>query len=197
MKKILLLITFFTFINCSSQQKEEEFIKYSCECISEIPKNENTSELMIEASKCIALSSKKYADYIEDVIEKYLKGNPNSEYIDAQNWMKKELSEKLVRQCPRFNKILSKVAYPKVDSSTLIKRVANNICKEIDNLGDTELTWKKIDPIIIKQWDLHYEEIEKEYGKKDSEIEKFGSDIVKELVVNCNKYRSFTLKKNK
>ena len=201
MKKLLVLILIFNLSSCNSQKKEKtekSIVEYSCECISNIPEKENNAELIAETQKCISDSYEEYAEYVENLANKYFEKNPNAELEDAQNWIRKVLTEKLVKNCPRYSKIVSQVAFEKRNSSDIIKDVAKKVCEEINALKTTELSWNEIDPIFIRQTAMNDQAINEKYNLNDkAEMNKYSNDLVQELVVNCEKYKEFTIKMKK
>jgi hypothetical protein len=198
MRNILLLILIFNLSSCNSQKKEKKeknIVEYSCECITSIPENENNAELISETQKCITDSYEKYAEYVESLANKYFDKNPNAELIDAQNWIRKVVTKNLVKNCPRYSKIVSEVAFEKRNTSDIIKEVADKVCEEINSLKTTELSWNEIDPIFIRQTAMNDQAIRAKYNLDNkTEMKKYSTDLVQELVVNCEKYKQFTMK---
>ncbi len=198
MRNILLLILLFNLSSCNSQNKdktEKKIVEDSCECILSIPENKNNAELIAETQKCISDSYEKYAEYVENLAVKYFAKNPNAELVDAQNWIRKILTEKLVKNCPRYSKIVSQVAFENRNSSNIIKEVAYKVCEEIKLLKTTELSWNEIDPIFIRQTAINDQAIREKYNLNDkAEMNKYSTDLVQELVINCQKYKEFTVK---
>lgn len=201
MKNILLLILTLNLSSCNSGKKEkteQNIVEYSCECITRIPENENNAELVAETQKCITNSYEKYAKYVESLANKYFDENPNTELIDAQNWIRKVVTKNLVKKCPRYNKIVSEVAFEKRNSSYIIKDVADKVCEEINTLKTSELSWNEIDPIFIRQTAMNDQAISEKYDLNDkTEMKKYSTDLVQELVVNCEKYKQFTVEMEK
>jgi hypothetical protein len=198
MRNILLLILLFNLSSCNSQNKdktEKKIVEDSCECIFSIPENKNNAELIAETQKCISDSYEKYAEYVENLAVEYFAKNPNAELVDAQNWIRKILTEKLVKNCPRYSKIVSQVAFENRNSSNIIKEVAYKVCEEIKSLKTTELSWNEIDPIFIRQTAMNDQAIREKYNLNNkAEMNKYSTDLVQELVINCQKYKEFTVK---
>ena len=201
MRNLLLLILVFNLSSCNSQKKEKtekNIVEYSCDCITQIPENKDNSQLLAETQKCISDSYEVYEEYIENLANKYFKKNPNAELIDAQNWIRKVLTEKLVKNCPSYSKIVSQIAFEKRNNSEIIKEVAEKVCEEINALKVKELTWEEIDPIFVRQTVMYDQAIREKYNLNDkTEMKKYSTDLVQELVVTCEKYKQFTIKMKK
>ncbi|GAA3575575.1 hypothetical protein [Snuella lapsa] len=198
MRNLLLLILVFNLSSCHSQKKEKtekNIVEYSCDCIAEIPKDKDNQELLIETQKCISDSYEVYTKYVENLANKYFEKNPNAQLTDAQNWIRKVLTEKLVKNCPRYSKIVSQIAFKKRNDSDIIKEVAKKVCEEINALKVKELSWNEIDPIFVSQTVMNDQAIREKYDLNNkTEMTKYSTDLVQELVATCERYRQFTVK---
>lgn len=198
MTRLIVFFVFFSFTTCNSQMKKKNIIEFSCECITVIPEKDDDSELLVEIQNCISESYVTYHEYVDDLANKYFDKNPNAELVDAQNWIRKVLTERLVKECPRFSDFVSNTAFKDRNSTDLVKEISKQVCSEIDNLGDIELSWKVIDPIFVRQMKIYNREINAKYNLRDKEgMDDYSRDLVQELVSTCPKYKEFTLKTNK
>ena len=198
MNRSLLLIAIMLLTACNTQKKEKNIVQNSCDCISNISIGNEDPELVNEVQKCVSKSYEVYSEFVDDLVNKYLEKNKNSNLTDAQNWVRIWLSGKLVEHCPRYSKIVSEVALQNRNSTDLIKEIANEVCEEIKELGEMELSWKVIDPIFVRKLNKNNQAIMAKYNLNDKNgMNKYSTDLVQELMVSCEKYKQFAVQQTK
>jgi hypothetical protein len=198
MRKIYLIIVLLTFLSCNSQSKKS-LSEYSCECINRVSTELSGQELIAEIQKCVANGYEKYSSEVQKIMTDYMNDNSGSDLTSAQNHVRKVLTEQLIKECPRYAKITSDLLSKKRPvSSNIIQAVANEICDEINNLEQTKLSDKIVDPILIKVTMKYDSQIRNEYNLSDREqMKKYSYDLSFKLMADCEKYKVFGIQKQK
>jgi len=198
MKNLYLTIILLTFLSCDAQNKKS-LSEYSCECINKISTELSQQELIAKIQKCVSDGYEKHADEVQKIMTDYTNKNPNSNLTSSQNHVRKVLTENLIEQCPRYAEITSNlVSKERPVSSDIVKTVANEICEEINNLEETKLSDKIVDPILMKITMKYDSQIRNEYNLSDREqMKKYGYDLSYKLMADCEKYKVLGIQKQK
>ncbi len=198
MKNLYLTIIFLSCLSCYTQNKET-LSEYSCECINNIPTESSQQNLIAEMQKCVGDGYEKHSEEVQKIMTDFKSKNPNSDLTSQHNHVRKVLTENLIKDCPRYAKITSDlVSRQRPVSSNIIKTVADEICNEINDMGEIVLSDKIVDPILMKFSMKYDNQIRKEYNLSDREqMKKYAYDLSYKLMADCEKYKVFGIQKQR
>lgn len=198
MRNFYLTIILLSFMSCNAQNKKT-LSEYSCECINKISTDLSQQNLIAEIQKCVSDGYEKYSDEVQEIMTDFSSNNPNSDLTSAQNYVRKVLTEKLIEKCPKYAKITSDLLSNKRPvSSDIIETVSDEICVEINKLGEKKLSDEIVDPILMKVTMKYDRQIRNEYNLSDREqMKKYGYDLSYKLMADCEKYKIFGIQKQK
>ena len=198
MKNLYLIVILTAILSCDAQNKNT-LSEYSCDCINQISTKLSEPKLIDEIQKCVSEGYDKYADEVKRIMNDFNNNNPNSDLTSSQNHVRKVLTEKLIEECPKYANITSNLISTKRPIlSDMIKTIADEICEEINKLGDKKLSDKIVDPILIEVTMKYDKQIRKEYNLSDREqMKKYGYDLSYKLMADCEKYKVFGIQKEK
>ena len=104
MRNFYLTIILLLFLSCAAQNKKT-LSEYFCDCVNKIPTDLNQPKLISEIQKCAKNGYKVYDQEIQKIMTDFNDQNPNSNLTSAQNHVQKILTEKLIKECPKYAKI--------------------------------------------------------------------------------------------
>jgi len=198
MRNFYLTIILLSFLSCAAQNKKT-LSEYFCDCVNKISTDLNQQKLISEIQNCASNGYKVYDQEVQKIMTDFNAQNPNSNLTSAQNHVQKMLTEKLIKECPKYAKIASNLLSKKRPvSSNIIKTIADEICDEINKLEKTKLTDKIVDPILMKVTMKYDNQIRNEYNLSDREqMIKYSYDLSYKLMADCEKYKVFGIEKQK
>jgi hypothetical protein len=81
-------------------------------------------------------------------------------------------------------------------SDTIVDVIADDICNQLNELGDIRLTDEIVDPLFINTLIKHEDKIYEEYDFNSEEQQiQFSKDLMNKLMKDCEKYKLYAWQK--
>ncbi len=147
-----------------------------------------------ELKACIEDGFFMYADEISDLALDYMDKHQNVDETLVKEKIKKTVINKLLKNCPRVREVsVNKVFKSTYSNKGTVADIANKICNKLSRVNESKLTLEMM-ALIFERYTAHYKDELATLYDMDTKAgnDKYITDLVNTLVLNCEVYSAFT-----